>query len=345
MTHTVKDALKSLVPPTVHMLDRRVDRLSSEIRGLQEAICELSSIVESNQEELEWIRASLSRARAEGLREKLKALSQAPLFGNPDVVVSITSYGPRVHKMVPMLESLREQTVRPDRAFVWLPLRDFPNGVSDLPAEVVCALNDSQVEPRFTDDDLGPHGKYFWAMQAFPESNLITLDDDIVYPSWLIEELISGHRRWPDEVVALRTHLISFGDEGILPYRQWGFDQTEIIESPSHRLLATGVGGVLYPPHCLTSQTFDDGAIRATCLHADDLWLKVMEVVSDTRVVALSRAYTLDYAEGTQEVARCNENLYQGENDIQLAAILEYFEDSNLAKTILRKMAGKAAGE
>ena len=182
-------------------------------------------------------------------------------------------------------------------------------------------------------------------MQAFPESTVITLDDDIRYPSDLIERLVNAHKQWPTAVVGMRTHIISFlnGTQRLAPYEQWPREQRVILDHPSHQLISTGVGGVLYPAHCLNPHVFDIEGIQKTCLRADDLWLKVMEVANGTKTVCPSTGYELDYVDGTQEVALYKRNLCQGENDTQLNEILEYVASFFSVKGILAKMAEEAS--
>ena len=337
MHKQVKDVLKSALPPTTRMLDRRVELLLSENRALSNRVEQLSG-------ELSAVKNVLTSLRADGLRGRMKSEALSPLVGSPGVIVSVASYGPRISHIAPMLVSLGQQSVRPDRAFLWLPLRDFPKGVDDLPADVVCALYDARVEPRFVEDDLGPHNKYFWTMQAFPESIVITLDDDVRYPNDLIERLMKKHRVWKSEIVAMRARVILSEGEGLCPYEAWPLELGPLLGSPSFSVIGTGVGGVLYPPHCLDEHVFDSDGIRSTCLRADDLWLKVMSVIAGTKVVCPVPDCPLDYIPGTQEMALCDNNLYQGGNDTQLTAILEYVSLFADEEDILRKMQGDARG-
>jgi len=331
MRERVKNVLKSALPPTTRMLDRRIDLLLSENRALSEKVDRLSR-------DLSTANSALIALRADALRQEMKSSVLAQLSGSPKVVVSIASYGPRIRFIVPMLESLGRQSSCPDRAFLWLPLRDFPRGVDDLPADVVCALHDARVEPRFVEDDLGPHNKYFWVMQAFPDSVVVTLDDDVRYPPTLLEDLLRAHCALSSEIIAMRARVIRFDEGKVSPYETWPLELGNLVNVPSFAVVGTGVGGVLYPPHCLDSHVFDSKGIRSTCLHADDLWLKVMAVLSGTKTVCPLPDCPLDYLPGTQETALCDDNIYQGGNDKQLEAILEYVSEFADVEDILRKM-------
>ena len=331
MHDRVKGYLKRILPPTTLMLDRRVDQLLEENRVLRDRIGEVS-------QELFVIRNELYSLRADRLRERMRERSSTELEGSPETVVSIASYGPRVPFIAPMIESLGRQSIRPDRAFLWLPTKDFPGGVDDLPADVLCALYDANVEPRFVGEDLGPHNKYYWTMRAFSESVVVTLDDDVRYPKSLLERLLDAHRAWPAEVVAMRARVIAAEDKRPAPYETWPLELGDLVGRPSFSVVGTGVGGVLYPPHCLDNHVFDIEGIRSACPRADDLWLKIMSVIAGTMTVCPTGDCPLDYLPGTQETALCDENLYQGGNDAQLAAILEYVSAFTDVGDILRKI-------
>ena len=76
--------------------------------------------------------------------------------------------------------------------------------------------------------------------------------------------------------------------------------------------------------HVMPPETFDAGAIKKTCLTADDLWLKVMQVKAGIPVVAATGDQLLNYVPGTQgEEALCHQNTESGVNNIVLKAILE----------------------
>lgn len=335
MLEGIKGFLKKGLPPTTAMLDRRIDRLIEDNRALQSELGRLSN-------ELSSMWRQLVSMRADGLRAQMRISSLSPLYGSPDLIVSVASYGPRIDCIVPMIESVGNQTVRPDRAFLWMPSRDFPRGVDDLPSDVVCALNDANIEPRFVEMDLGPHNKYFWTMRAFPESVVVTLDDDVCYPSDLLESLLAARRSNPGQIVAMRVRrILPGGEENLSPYETWPLDPGDLLGKPSFRLIATGVGGVLYPSHCLDDHVFDADGIRKTCLRADDLWLKVMAVLAGTRTVCPVTDCPLCYCPGTQETALCEANLYRGENDSQLEAILEYVSTFANVQDILHKMLGE----
>ena len=73
-------------------------------------------------------------------------------------------------------------------------------------------------------------------------------------------------------------------------------------------------------------ELFNKDAIRALCLNADDLWLKVMQVMVGTPVVLVRRNRRLAYIDGTQEISLWADNLNGGQNNVQMRAIMETYD-------------------
>jgi hypothetical protein len=188
--------------------------------------------------------------------------STAPIVGDAEVAVSLTSHGKRIQNVWKTIETIGNGTVKPKRVILWL---DDTNTVSDPPA-TLRRLQTRGLELRHC-HDYGPHKKYYpYVSELFPDEPnrpLVTADDDVYYPSTWLEELLAAHR--PDEVTAFRARIRLDG-----PYGSWPMcTTTEAVD----RVFATGVSGVAYPPRLL--QTLRDRGTEFTriCPRADDYWL------------------------------------------------------------------------
>lgn len=216
------------------------------------------------------------------------------------LIVSMASYPPRIKTVSHCIRGLLAQSVRPDRILVWLYEGEFPNGRDDLPRELL-DLEGGIVEICWAPENLKPHNKYFWTFLANPDATVITVDDDLEYSPTMIEELLVWHKEFPDAVIANRTHLILLrGDGSVAPYGEWLPEQDAVIGRPSYALMATNGAGSLFPAGSIPEAMLDSERIKSTCLHADDLWLKLLELKLGISVVATGHA-DLSYIPGTQD--------------------------------------------
>lgn len=250
--------------------------------------------------------------------------------GDRRVIVTLTSYPPRMNTIWMTLRSIFGQSRLPDKIVLYLAKSDFPNREADLPNSLKDMLwHDFEI--RWVDEDLKPHKKYYWAFRDFPDDLVVTIDDDLVYRRNMIETLLACHAAHPDAIVASRTHLIMFNEDGSLkPYDQWIFEaphyHEKLVGRPSMRLFATTGAGTLFDPKLFPPMTYDADLIKGHCLSADDVWLKVVETVAGVPVVAATADQLLEYVPDTQHVALCHDNLDAGGNDVIMDSLLGELE-------------------
>ncbi len=236
------------------------------------------------------------------------------------VLVSLTTFPARIDKIHGALDSIIKQAFKPDRIVVCLTKEEFPD--QQIPGKIQDYFVENNIEILWGDVNLKPHNKYYYSMQSYPDDIVITIDDDIVYDDRSLEYLYLSYLEYPYYVSALRAHIISLDDnKRFLPYLEWIMNTDMLIHKPCMELLATGVGGVLYPPHILSDMLFDCEIIKETCLNADDLWLKTIQLISDVPVVLAHQYSKYCSVEGTQIITLYHDNNYQSGNDAQLTRI------------------------
>ncbi|MBQ6012154.1 MAG: hypothetical protein IJL23_03465, partial [Alphaproteobacteria bacterium] len=164
------------------------------------------------------------------------------------IIVSLTSFPQRMKDIHYAIFSLLKQTVKPDKIILWLGKDKFPNKEQDLP-ETLLNLKKFGLTIKWC-KDIRSYTKLIPALKEYPDDIIITVDDDIYYPEYLVEKLYKAYLKNKNMVHCLRAHKIKFNqDETILPYNDW----EKCIQNvkPSFNNFLTGVGGVLYPPKCL----------------------------------------------------------------------------------------------
>ena len=243
-----------------------------------------------------------------------------------EITVSLTSFHKRIDNVHLTIESIFQQSLRPDRIILWL-ARDMDE--DNLP-EILTQQQRRGLEIRFMERDLGPYGKFFHTLKQHPDSLIITIDDDILYPHDMVDMLYRNWVKEPEVIHCHRAHTIGFDGNGkLLPYKQW--NKGKASTTPSLLTFPTGVGGVLYFPGCFDERILDEELFMSICPKADDIWLKAMSlkkgvlckrvedyrnwgtrflVVEDSQVTALKRSNK----SGPQS------------NDVKFKAVWDYFD-------------------
>ena len=244
---------------------------------------------------------------------------------NEELVVSLTTYGRRIYGVAPTIESIMQGSVKPNRIVLWL-----DEAIQNRPLPV--ALQQQQkrgLEVAFC-KDVRSYKKLVPTLCKYPEASIITIDDDAIYRYDLIEKLLNEHIIYPDEIIANRIHRIILGDDHRpISYLKW--DQCSDPEDNSYLNFFTGVGGVLYPPHSLPKETFNEEVFLNICKSADDIWFYAMSIMAGThtRKCPTYNIYGDEFVmcDDVQDMALSNENNDQTQcmNDIQFKAVFDRY--------------------
>lgn len=245
------------------------------------------------------------------------------------VHVNLTSYPARIENVYRVIRSLQKQTIRVDKIILWLAKSEFPQLQDNLPKDLLSLIG-ADFDIKWCEDDLKPHKKYFYALKDFPDAVNITVDDDIYYQNDTIESLLISYLRFPYAVSANRAHrMIYYRTKGFAPYKNWQRDVKDCT-NPSMELIPTGVGGVLYPPRIFDSNVFDILKIKKCCLYADDLWLKIQEIMRGIPVISTPDKIKLNFIEDSQNTALWKSNDTNNQNDFQLREIINEYKKEGM---------------
>lgn len=193
-----------------------------------------------------------------------------------DIIASITTYGKRIYDVHLTIESLMEQTMKANRIILWL---DYSFENKPLP-NALRLLQDRGLEIMYC-KDIRSYKKLIPALQKFPEDAIITFDDDVIYEFDLLEKFIMAYQENPSYIYCGRMHRMLFDKSGgVLPYSKWEWNQNNMDASLLN--FPTGVGGILYPPHSLDEEVFNEPVFMDICKFADDIWFKAMAVKKGT---------------------------------------------------------------
>lgn len=235
---------------------------------------------------------------------------------SPDgAVVSLTTHGIRLEQVYLTIESIARGAVRPSRLILW---RNPGSDDSYLPKSLA-RLQRRGLEIQFS-ENFGPHTKYFpyVASVAMHEIPLVTADDDVIYPSHWLRDLVVAHTAEPQHVHCYRARRVQISGIALKSYEEWPFADSK---EPSSLNFATGVSGVVYPPALLDALRKAGPAFMACCPKADDVWLHAMALRHGYKIKQLSASYSdFPVAPMTQGLALYINNARPEGNDKQISA-------------------------
>lgn len=244
-----------------------------------------------------------------------------------NIIVSLTSYGRRVHKIVYYtLISMLKQSLAPNRIILWLSADEWSE--ETIPQRLK-NLEKYGVEYRFC-QDIRSYTKLIPTLKIAPQDAIVTVDDDIIYSKNLLRTLNKEHEKFPDRICCTYAVCLTLSEEGTpTPYQTW--KKAKYLEEKEERILfPLGVGGILYPPQSLHEDVFCQECFGNICPNADDIWFWAMARMKGTKhrvTPRKTRQYSFDalYQFFHKGSALTQENRKRGMNDVQLCSVLKKY--------------------
>lgn len=241
----------------------------------------------------------------------------------PHIIISLTSYPARINTIHLCINSLLRQTRPADMLILWLARSQFPQK-EDLPLKLR-KLESYGLQIRFC-EDIRSYKKIVYSAQEYPDSIIITADDDVLYPESWLYNLLETYNKFNNCVCCYRAHKIVTEGDTIAEYRKWiGLSPNE--KGPSSELIPIGVGGVLYPEGFFSDVKFDINLIKNICPTTDDLWLKVIGLANDYKVVKVNENskewFTI---KNSQKEKLVTENIKNNSNDVSMKKLIEHYK-------------------
>ena len=104
------------------------------------------------------------------------------------IIVSFTSWKKRIDNCAHIVDLMLNQTLKPDKIILNLSTDEFPNKEEELPEELVKKQNDI-FEIWWVKENTKAFKKVIPTLERYPDGIIISIDDDIEYPSNSIESL------------------------------------------------------------------------------------------------------------------------------------------------------------
>ncbi|MFS4470846.1 glycosyltransferase [Chryseobacterium sp. T20] len=255
--------------------------------------------------------------------------SRLHLSDKENIIVSLTTFPGRISKLWMVVECMLRQSLLPNKIVLYLAKDQFPNELKDIPDNLIGYYKKKQLEIRFVDEDLRSHKKYYYAFKEYQNDVIITIDDDIFYPSNIIKDLMDLHEKFPDTICCHRAHkIVRNKDNTISKYSKW----KKVFGNfgPAFDLFHTSGGGTLYKTNFFSEEVLNKDAFVSLCFMADDVWLNMMAQLNKTKTVKSNYFSNLIPIENKNSLFKLSqENVADGGNDKQLQNLIQNYNINN----------------
>ena len=241
-------------------------------------------------------------------------------YCDEEIVVSLTTYGKRLSQVYRTIESIMQGTLKPNHIVLWID-EDTEYIPITLRKQEIRGLEIRRCK------DIRSFKKLIPSLKTYPDASIITIDDDLIYNEDFVENLVREHKKEPKVICANRVHKIVLGQDGKpVSYMDWKWCSSELGKSNLN--FFTGVGGVLYPPHSLNDEVFNQDVFLDICKYADDVWFFAMGLLNGTEIKKVPTndpQYLLN--EDVQDVALSvsNTDFQNCGNDVQIRKVFEKY--------------------
>lgn len=208
---------------------------------------------------------------------------------NCPVYISLTSIFNNQHSLQQTLQSIINQTRKPDKIFLYLSEDKsfFDNGFTNKKItneKLKTLIVNNKIIEIIWGNDIGPYGKLLPLLKEKWNEDciIITIDDDTIYHPNLINSLIDDYL----------TYKCVISYRGFTPLfdKLLNFEFSQCLKNKLQNLslynFSTGKGGILYKPEFFYNTKdliFNYEIYSEFCKKQDDIWFYIVRVLNNVK--------------------------------------------------------------
>lgn len=272
-----------------------------------------------------YLKAKNRRCGAKERRNVISCTESGNKQKNNKIVVSLTSFPARINNVWQVIICMLNQTLLPDEIILWLSKEQFPT--ADTIPQSLRELEGDIFKIRMVDDDLRSHKKYYYISLEYVDANVFLIDDDIYYPSTLLEDTWTEYLKHENAVICNFGFHIKYNADGVMEsYNTW----IPCHEKSSDKNLFFGSGGgTLFQPSKMFKDLTNVELFTKLTPSADDIWLNAMARIAGMEIIIIRNGLILPIA-NKKNSKLSSVNVGMGQNDIQLKNVSTYYRDKNI---------------
>lgn len=236
-----------------------------------------------------------------------------------NIIVSLTTYNKRTKTVYKTIESIFNQTTKPDKIILWLDKDEF--NINNIPKTLKKQIKQG-LEIDFY-HNIKSYKKIVPTLKKYPNNIIITTDDDILYPKDFIEKLYNAYLL--DNTKIYCNYSFKFLNKYYRP--------TTNIKELQYLFTYIGTGaGALFPPKILPNEIFDEELFTKIAPIHDDIFISTLCMKYGIKIKNVNTDY-MKYIKllqkrtvfDTQSIGLVKQNYKQHKTEVQLKQCLEYF--------------------
>lgn len=255
------------------------------------------------------------------LEKKVSSLAGFPgMKTRENIIISLTSFPARIDNIWQTIACLMLQSHPAKKVILWLSEDQFGSD-HKIPSRLRSFISDV-FEVRWVKGDIRSHKKYYYVAKEYPDSLVLLVDDDIYYPTDMLERLMAAHKNNPQAVICQYGYEMAYDKDGsIRPYNTWA---KVYKESASRNLFFGSGGGTLLRLQSLYKDLLRlDLSTKLTPI-ADDVWLNAMVRLTGLPVIMIKTGHILPVS-NKNDVRLASENRRLNKNDEQIHNVSSYY--------------------
>jgi hypothetical protein len=180
------------------------------------------------------------------------------------VVYSMTTIPSRIEFIGQTLQSIKNQSYKADKIYL-----NVVNNCN-IPEWII---KDEEIFINYCDIDFGPITKLLPTIEKEDDPNtiIITFDDDVLYHTDLVKNLINWSNKYPDEAIGYNGwFIINVLEHGFYDNK---FIGQNLDNLPKNVDVLEGYKGVLYKRKFFNKEIFDYSDAPKEAFYVDDVWI------------------------------------------------------------------------
>lgn len=110
-------------------------------------------------------------------------------------IISLTTWKPRICNLPIVLDTIYNQTVQPDKIVLNIAYNEV------IPTEITTYIEKHNIEVNYV-EDTKVYKKLIPTLKKYPNDCIINIDDDCIYPNYMIEDFLETHKKYPNHPIS-----------------------------------------------------------------------------------------------------------------------------------------------